>query len=123
MKLLTCISLTSLLLSCGSKKPEKLEAEPTSAPIIISEGEQLILQSDCKTCHHQVNKIIGPSFSEVATRYEFTTANLKLLAGRIIEGSSGVWGEIPMNPHTDLSEKDAVEMMRYILSLDGESEK
>jgi len=99
-------------------------AEPvTEALDPIKEGEQLVAQSDCKTCHHPVNKIIGPGHTEVAKKYEFTEANVKLLADHIIKGSVGVWGEIPMNPHPDLSVEDAEKMARYVLSLDGEKEK
>ncbi len=123
MKSPICIYLFSFfLLSCGGKLG-KPETEPASTPAIITKGEALVLQGDCKTCHHSVNKIIGPSFTDIAKKYEYTPANVKLLAERIIKGSSGVWGEIPMNEHTDLSENDAAEMTRYILSLDGESEK
>ncbi len=89
----------------------------------IREGEILVRASDCKTCHHVTNKIIGPSHTEVAKKYEFTTANVKLLAERIIKGSSGVWGEIPMTAHPDLPQEDAEKMARYVLSLDGETEK
>jgi cytochrome c len=126
-KLFVLISAVSIvILSCGGNKSEQTEAaaDPaTSAANVIKEGEQLAAQSDCKTCHHITNKIIGPSQTDVAKKYEFTTANVDLLADRIIKGSSGVWGEIPMNPHPDLSVEDAKKMARYVLSLDGETEK
>jgi len=74
--------------------------------------------SDCKTCHHVTNKIIGPAHLDVAKKYETTEANISMLADRIIKGGSGVWGDMPMNPHTDLSQEDAAKMARYVLSLD-----
>lgn len=55
---------------------------------------------------------------EVAKKYETTDANIKMIAQRIINGGSGVWGDIPMSAHTDLSQEDAKKMARYILSLD-----
>jgi cytochrome c len=128
VKLLICASVTSMfLLSCGGKG--QLKDEPTTEPAAavvgdaIKEGEQLVAQSDCKTCHHATNKIIGPAHADVAKKYEFTAANVDLLADRIIKGGSGVWGEMPMNPHPDLSADDAKKMARYVLSLDGETEK
>jgi cytochrome c len=78
--------------------------------------------SDCKTCHHSTNKIIGPSHTDVAKKYEFTEANVKLLASKIISGGQGVWGEIPMAAHADLTPENAESMARYVLSLDGEKE-
>ncbi|MEO5602277.1 MAG: c-type cytochrome [Cyclobacteriaceae bacterium] len=126
---------TYTLTSCGGKKEEKTEteddgygdyeaAEPEqkqeSSEDLIKQGQALVDQSDCKTCHHPTNKIIGPSHSEVAKKYEFTRANVTYLAGKIMTGGSGVWGEIPMTPHVDLSQADAEKMAMYVLSLDAE---
>ena len=99
------------------------EPETASAEDLIAQGQALVDGSDCKTCHHPTNKIVGPSHSEVAKKYEFTKANVSLLAGKIIDGGSGVWGEIPMSPHADMSQGDAEKMAMYVLSLDGEKPK
>jgi cytochrome c len=90
---------------------------------LIKQGQALVDQSDCKTCHHQTNKLIGPAHSEVAKKYDFTKENVTYLAGKIKNGGSGVWGEIPMTPHVDLSQEDAEKMAMYVLSLDGEEPK
>lgn len=121
--------------SCGSKKEEAKEeekasddyaiAEPAkeSSADLIAQGKALVDGSDCKTCHHPTNKIIGPAHTDVAKKYEFTKANVTLLANKIKNGGSGVWGEIPMSPHADLSMADAEKMAMYVLSLDGEQPK
>ena len=88
----------------------------------IAQGKALTDASDCKTCHHPTNKIIGPSHTDVAKKYEFTKANVGLLAKKIIDGGSGVWGEIPMSPHA-IPMADAEKMAMYVLSLDGEKPK
>jgi cytochrome c len=120
-----------LMANCGSKKETKNSEEyvanetPTEAPATadaIAQGEALVKANDCKTCHHPVNKLIGPPHTEVAKKYEFTKANVDMLAQKIIKGGSGVWGQIPMNPHPNLSQADAERMARYVLSLDGEKE-
>lgn len=124
------------LTSCGSKKEEKKEgtegaysdyetAEPAKASDedLIAQGKVLMDASDCKTCHHPTNKIIGPAHAEVAKKYDFTRANVSLLADKIINGGSGVWGQIPMTAHSDLSKGDAEKMAMYVLSLDGEKLK
>ena len=131
---ITCIALaSSAMTSCGSKKEEAKEeskdaydenetAEPAkvSADDLIAQGKALVDGSDCKTCHHPTNKIIGPSHTEVAKKYEFIQANVELLAGKVVSGGSGAWGEIPMAAHADLSKADAEKMAMYVLSLDGE---
>jgi cytochrome c len=131
VKVLICISAISIFaISCGGNKSEQNETttEPATeaapvAPDAIQEGSDLVGQSDCNTCHHKTNKIIGPAHTDVAKKYEFTATNVDLLADRIIKGGSGVWGETPMNAHPDLSIEDAKKMARYVLSLDGETEK
>lgn len=112
----------------GDAAQEDTAQEDTAAPAAgtdnaIAEGQALVDASDCKTCHHPTNKIIGPPHTDVAKKYEFTDANVKMLAQKIIDGGSGVWGEIMMNPHPNVSQEDAEKMARYVLSLDGETEK
>lgn len=119
--------------SCGGKKEEEktedsddfegydlAEEKELSADEKVAEGKKLADASDCKTCHHATNRIVGPSHTEVAKKYEFTQANVTYLAGKIIQGGQGVWGEIPMTAHPDVSQSDAEKMAMYVLSLDGE---
>lgn len=125
------------LTSCGGGKKEEAKEENTedyddyetaapeaaSSEDLIKQGQALVDGSDCKTCHHATNKLVGPSHTDVAKKYEFTKANVTLLAGKIKNGGSGVWGEIQMTPHMDLSMGDAEKMAMYVLSLDGETLK
>lgn len=107
-----------------SEKDDKEGSQAQVSPQdLIKQGQALVDQSDCKTCHHATNKIIGPAHSEVAKKYEFTKANVIYLADKIKNGGSGIWGEIPMTPHVDLSQEDAEKMAIYVLSLDGEEPK
>lgn len=124
--LICCGALSLFVLSCGGNKSEPAETATEAAPAgdaAIKDGEKLVSQNDCNTCHHKTNKIIGPAHTDVAKKYEFTAANVDSLAAHIIKGSVGIWGEVPMNPHADLSVDDAKKMARYVLSLDGETEK
>jgi cytochrome c len=121
-------AVTIGLTSCGGgKKEEAKEEEKTEEAYddyeTAAPEEALVDASDCKTCHHATNKLVGPAHADVAKKYEFTKANVTMLAGKIINGGSGVWGEIPMSPHTDISKGDAEKMAMYVLSLDGEKPK
>ena len=104
----------------GYSDYETAEPEKASSEDLIKQGQALVDQSDCRTCHHATNKLVGPAHAEVAKKYEFTKANVSLLAGKIIQGGSGNWGDIPMTPHPDISKADAEKMAMYVLSLDGE---
>lgn len=88
---------------------------------MLTQGSNLINGSDCKTCHNEKVKTIGPSYVDVAKKYEFTEANVTMLVGKVINGGTGVWGEVPMTAHPDLKDDDAAKMVHYILALDGES--
>ncbi|WP_133259656.1 c-type cytochrome [Pseudochryseolinea flava] len=133
--LIAVVGMTSFVLtSCGKKEEAKQEeassdeyetAEPAKASDddLIAQGSALIDGSDCKTCHHPTNKIVGPSHTEVAKKYDFTRANVSMLADKIINGGSGVWGEVPMTAHSDITKADAEKMAMYVLSLDGEKPK
>lgn len=97
----------------AANAPAKQEA--LSAQYV--KGEKLIAASDCLACHKVDQKVVGPSYEDVAQKYEFNDKNVDYLAGKIIKGGAGVWGQIPMTPHPDIKEADAKEMARYILAL------
>ena len=125
--ILLCMLLFSLVLvSCGSRREAKNQedygtSEATNTGAFsedrIAEGAVLVKKSDCETCHHATNTIIGPSHTAVAEKYAFTTENVQLLAGKIVNGGSG---QVMMVPHPNLSSQDAEKMAYYILSLDDE---
>lgn len=82
-----------------------------------NKGEELITKSDCLTCHKIDVKMLGPAYQDVAAKYPATDENINLLAGKIIKGGAGNWGDIPMTPHPTISQDDAKEMAKYVLSL------
>ena len=120
------IALFVLLLagacSSGGDKKEAAPAPASSGSSLSSnpdyqKGLELIAKSDCLTCHKVGEKLIGPSYKEVAAKYESNEENIDLLAGKIIKGGQGVWGQIPMTAHLQISEADAKQMVKYILLL------
>jgi cytochrome c len=90
---------------------------PATAAASGKDGKALIEASDCRTCHQDAAKVIGPAYMDVAKKYPSTAANVKMLAEKIIKGGTGVWGEIPMTPHPAVSQEDAEAMVTYILSM------
>ncbi len=126
------IILALVAIGCGEKKKirgeefvansQAAESGKSAAADPIAIGEVIVKQNDCNTCHHKTNTLIGPSHTAVAEKYEFTEANVKLLAEKILKGGSGVWGQIPMAAHVGITQEEAESMARYVLSLDGEKE-
>jgi cytochrome c len=115
-----CTAMVACKSSDGDKGGEGKPADnATVAPTASAheKGLEMIGALDCTTCHKISEKNIGPSYTEVAKKYEATEANIDSLAQKIIKGGSGNWGTVPMTPHPTVSEDSAKEMVRYILSL------
>ncbi|MEM6336387.1 MAG: family 16 glycoside hydrolase, partial [Bacteroidota bacterium] len=86
----------------------------------IHPGLALINRSDCQTCHNEQVQTVGPSYAAIAERYAHTPGNITALAGKVISGGAGQWGNVVMTAHPDLSPEDAETMIAYVMSLDGE---
>ena len=96
---------------------EPVKPEVVAEKVDTKKGESLISKSDCFACHKANEKLLGPSYKDVANKYANTKANIDYLVKKIKAGGSGVWGAIPMSPHPALSDDDAEAMVHYILSL------
>jgi cytochrome c len=81
-------------------------------------GLRLIQASgDCLACHQIDRKSIGPAYTAVAHKYHGDSSAVTRLVRKIRGGGSGVWGNVMMPAHPQLSETEAAEMVGYILSL------
>ncbi|MEY3432620.1 MAG: hypothetical protein RL131_556, partial [Bacteroidota bacterium] len=81
------------------------------------EGKNLAATLDCKACHKEADKSIGPSYQAVAAKYEKDPKAKAYLTNKIIKGGSGVWGEVAMSAHPDLKVSDAEMIVDYILGV------
>ncbi|MDB5015087.1 MAG: cytochrome c class, partial [Daejeonella sp.] len=100
-----------------SKAGTKQVQTSASSTKEIEEGSQLLMKSDCLGCHKVQDKLVGPSFIDVAKKYTHTPANINLLTDKIVKGGSGVWGQVPMSPHPTLPVADINKIVKYIFSL------
>jgi cytochrome c len=89
----------------------------------FSTGKKLIEASDCMACHKKDTKSIGPNYREVSLKYKNDNSSLEKLTKKVIAGGSGVWGEVAMAGHPQLSAGDASEMVKYILNISNEKPK
>jgi len=81
------------------------------------EGKNLAATLDCKVCHKEAEKSIGPSYKAVSEKYAKDTKAKVYLTNKIIKGGGGVWGETVMAAHPDLKQSDAEMIVDYILGL------
>ena len=103
----------------GASSDTQAGAQTTDVSTLpeYKKGLALIGQSDCLGCHKVSEKLVGPSYQEVAERYAGQPGIEDSLANKIIHGGSGNWGQVPMSGHPNVSKDDAVAMAKYILLL------
>ena len=127
-KVLFIVTTAIIVMACGGGSTEAGKDTGATAVAATSgnalsdnpdyqKGLALIAGSDCLTCHKTSEKNIGPSYKEVAAKYDDTEENVKMLAGKVIKGGSGNWGAIPMTPHPQLKQEDVEQMIKYIFLL------
>jgi cytochrome c len=80
-------------------------------------NESLATQYNCLACHGVANKIVGPAFKDVATKYKGDSGAVLALAGKVKNGGSGNWGPIPMPPNTAVSDANIDILVKWILAL------
>ncbi len=80
-------------------------------------GKNLMLSLDCKSCHKEAEKSIGPAYTDVSTKYLKDPNAFNYLTQKIIKGGGGVWGDVVMSAHPNLKKEDVQQIVSWILSL------
>lgn len=87
----------------------------------LPEGLKLMKGSDCFTCHRVKQKLVGPSYLDVAKKYkDQRPAIVATLIGKIKKGGAGVWGPAAMTPHPQHTDEQLTKMVNWILDLANE---
>lgn len=80
-------------------------------------GKALTQSLDCKTCHKELEASIGPNYTEIAQKYKRQRDAIAYLKKKIVSGGTGVWGEVMMPAHPDISSEESWQIAMYIKSL------
>lgn len=75
----------------------------------------LMKTSTCFGCHTSRGKLIGPSFERIADRYSYSETTVSALTQKIIQGSTGIWGDVKMPSHKDMKPEEVNEVVTWIL--------
>ena len=113
---------TLLFCSCGGGNAEKdsniKEGDMNRKDPVYERGLSLVAKNKCLTCHAVDETITGPPYREIAKKYkDMPDTIVQHLAHKVITGGNGVWGQVFMIPHPNVSEEDAEAMVKYVLSL------
>ena len=80
-------------------------------------GMKMMKKSDCFNCHSVDQKRVGPPLIEIAEKYRNKAGALEASIERVLKGSTGVWGKIPMIPHAQHTPEEVREMVGWVYSL------
>jgi cytochrome c len=122
-KILPGFLVIATLIACSNNSGTKEEKKENGVTDITQNpdyqnGLALVSKSDCFTCHKIDEPLTGPSYRDVANKYANAPDTIIThLAHKIIEGGSGVYGQVPMTPHPSIPEADAEAMVKYVLLL------
>ena len=78
---------------------------------------ELAQKKNCLSCHQVNQKVVGPSYKEVAQKYAGQPDAVAKLVPKVIKGGVGVWGAVPMPANPQVSEAEAKQLVQWILSL------
>jgi cytochrome c len=86
-----------------------------TAPADASAGMALARQHACVSCHALDQRVVGPSFKEIAARYR-SAGDATALVSKMKSGGAGVWGPVPMPPQAHVGDTDLQALARWILA-------
>ncbi|MGB8599915.1 MAG: c-type cytochrome [Burkholderiales bacterium] len=92
----------------ATARPETV-ATPNSIDV-----SALLKANSCVTCHGMQDRIVGPGFNEIATKYKGKGDIENYLADKIKNGGSGTWGAISMPAQTQLKDGDANAIAQWL---------
>lgn len=79
-------------------------------------GLRLAKENACMTCHAVGSHVVGPSFKAVAARYKGDPNAAAVLYRKIRMGDAGVWGQTPMPPYPQASDRDLHAIIQWVLA-------
>lgn len=88
----------------------------------IPAGLELMKSSDCFNCHAINQARVGPRLLDIAEKYRDQENAQQASVQRVINGSTGVWGKIPMIPHSQHTMQEVQEMVNWIYGLQSQGQ-
>jgi cytochrome c len=88
-----------------------------AAPADAAAGMALARRHACVSCHALDQRVVGPSFKEIAARYRGAGAAAgATLVSKMKAGGAGTWGPVPMPPQGHVGDADLELLARWILA-------
>lgn len=89
----------------------------TASSSYAATGAELAQKNGCMACHSIDKKVLGPAYKDVAKKYKGNADAVAQVSKKIKDGSTGVWGPIPMPPNgPKVSDADIKIMAEWVLA-------
>jgi cytochrome c len=121
------VAITDAEDGASSAKPDEFGARTlVSSAFVRADGKDapgdpgfaLMKASDCFNCHALEHKVVGPALIEIAAKYRGQAGALDASVKRVREGSTKIWGEVPMLPHPQHTTDEVTIMLRWVFGLE-----
>ncbi len=98
--------------------PKSATATSTTAQSIsngVTDVKALLSKNACLGCHSITEKVVGPSYRDVATKYRQDPKALETVMAHIKSGGTGRWGTNAMPPFSSLSDAELKALAEFVL--------
>lgn len=113
--LLTLVLSNSWEMRCTEALPSGANLGPKDAVSFEPPtAKRMATGYTCLACHGIHKKLIGPSFDQVAEKYQSDPKAAERLVKVLQKGSKDTWGSIPMPP-TTMPDRDAKKLVAWVL--------
>jgi len=97
-------------------------AQPSSVTSLSAntgavDGLQLATKYGCFGCHNTTQKIVGPAYRDIATKYRSDPDPLGKIDQQIHNGGAGKWGPIIMPPFPQVTTVETKILAEWIMGL------
>ena len=104
---LSAFALSLSLLAMG----QAAHAAPDFAQV-----QDILSKNACLACHAIDKKVVGPAYTDVAAKHKDQADAADILTNHIKNGSSGVYGPIPMPPNAGISDADIKTVVDWLVA-------
>jgi cytochrome c len=80
-------------------------------------NQELAQKKACMACHAMDKKIVGPAYLDVAKKYKGQKDAEAKLTQKVLKGGGGVWGTMAMPANPQVTEAEAKQLVKWILTL------
>jgi cytochrome c len=101
----------SAMPAAAAKTVEK--SAESNASLKSADVSGILSKNTCSACHGVDNKIVGPSFKEIAAKQGGKADAVAYLSAKIKSGGSGVYGSMPM-PAQGINDAEAKKVATWI---------